>query len=372
MRHGSLFSGIGGFDLAAEIMGWENVFHCEWEEFPKKILKYYWPNAISYENICTTDFRIHRGNIDILTGGFPCQPFSQAGSRKGTNDSRYLWPEMLRAIREICPKWIVGENVYGLVNWDGGLVFDTIVNDLENEGYQVLPIVLPAASVGAPHQRQRIFFIANRTIERLERPTGESVQGAVNGLANSSNADVTDSMQIRLQHSEIKREMGGGQEEMGRQRSESSNATQANGENEITSNAYHNGQHRHGSKNEEQSINGRFNAQHDINKMSSEGDVANTKSERYQSFDKNRTAFVSTQKESGLHGRSRNSFNKPCSWESFPTVSPVCDGDDGLSDRLDNITFSKWRKESIKGGGNAVVPPLILQIFKTIEKVSQF
>ncbi len=349
MRHGSLFSGIGGFDLAAEIMGWENVFHCEWEEFPKKILKYYWPNTISYENICTTDFRIHRGNIDILTGGFPCQPFSQAGSRKGTNDSRYLWPEMLRAIREICPKWIVGENVYGLVNWDGGLVFDTIVNDLENEGYQVLPIVLPAASVGAPHQRQRIFFIARE---------------------NKSNA--SDSMQIRLQHSEIRREMGKGQEEMGRQRSESSNAAQANGQNEVTSNAYHNGQHRHGSKNEEQPINGRFNAQHDINEMSSEGDASNTKSEQYQSFNEDRATFISTQNESGLHGRSRNSFNKPCSWESFPTVSPVCDGDDGLSDRLDNITFSKWRKESIKGGGNAVVPPLILQIFKAIEKVSQF
>lgn len=328
MRHGSLFSGIGGFDLASEIMGWENVFHCEWEEFPKKILKYYWPNAISYENICTTDFRLHRGQIDVLTGGFPCQPFSQAGSRRGTDDSRYLWPEMLRAIREICPKWIVGENVYGLVNWDGGLVFDTIVNDLENEGYQVLPIVLPAASVGAPHQRQRIFFIANRTIERLERATGESIQGPIDGFTNSSN--------------------------------------------EIASNSNNNGQHGHGSKNEEQSIDRRFNAQHDINKVSSEGNASDTKSERYQSFDQDRTTFISTQNESGLHGRSRDSFNKPCSWESFPTVPPVCDGDDGLSNRLDNITFSKWRKESIKGGGNAVVPPLILQIFKTIEKVSQF
>ena len=372
MRHGSLFSGIGGFDLAAEIMGWENVFHCEWEEFPKKILKYYWPNAISYENICTTDFTVHRGSIDIISGGFPCQPFSQAGNRKGTNDSRYLWPEMLRVIREIRPKWVVGENVYGLVNWDGGLVFDTIVNDLENEGYKVIPIVLPAASVGAPHQRQRIFFIAHSTIEGLERPTGESIQGNINGLANCSNADASDSMPVRLQYSEIRREMGGGQKEMGRQGSKFTDAIKANGEDEIASNTYNNRQHGHGSQNEEQSVNGRVNAQHDFDEMPSEGNAADSKSERYQSFDKDRTAIFSTQNESGLHGRSRDSFNKPCSWESFPTVSPVCDGDDGLSDRLDNITFSKWRKESIKGGGNAVVPPLILQIFKTIEKVSQF
>lgn len=307
MRHGSLFSGIGGFDLAAEIMGWENVFHCEWEEFPKKILKYYWPNSISYENICTTDFRVHRGNIDILTGGFPCQPFSQAGTRKGTNDSRYLWPEMLRVIREVCPSWIVGENVYGLVNWDGGLVFDTIVNDLENEGYEVLPIVLPAASVGAPHQRQRIFFIAKK----------------------------------------------------------------------ANPNTNNNRQYGHGGENEKQSIDGRFNAQHDIDKMLSEGYVTNSECIRLEYCSESRQ-IRREKDDAGKKGNKSslsiktNGYGYKSFWEQFPTVSPVCNGDDGLSNRLDNITFSKWRKESIKGGGNAVVAPLILQIFKTIEKVSQF
>ncbi|MDD3744410.1 MAG: DNA (cytosine-5-)-methyltransferase, partial [Lentimicrobiaceae bacterium] len=120
MKHGSLFSGIGGFDLAAEWAGWTNVFHCEIEEFPKKILKYYWPDAISYGDITKTDFTIHRGQVDVLTGGFPCQPFSLAGKRKGTEDHRNLWSEMLRAIREIQPVWVVGENVPGLINWSGG------------------------------------------------------------------------------------------------------------------------------------------------------------------------------------------------------------------------------------------------------------
>src|SRR5690625_805792 len=106
MNHGSLFSGIGGFDLAAEWMGWENIFNCEIEELPRKILNHYWPDAISYEDIKKTDFTIHRGQIDILTGGFPCEPYSQAGKRLGKDDERHLWPEMLRAIREIAPTWI--------------------------------------------------------------------------------------------------------------------------------------------------------------------------------------------------------------------------------------------------------------------------
>lgn len=134
VRHGSLFSGIGGFDLAAEWMGWENLFHCEWNQFGQKVLKYYWPNAISYDDICKTDFTIWNGRIDILTGGFPCQPYSMAGKRQGTEDARHLWPEMLRAIRECQPTWIVGENVPGLINWSGGLVFEQVCADLKVKG----------------------------------------------------------------------------------------------------------------------------------------------------------------------------------------------------------------------------------------------
>jgi len=119
MKHGSLFSGIGGFDLAAEWCGWENIFHCEWNPFGQKVLKHHFPNSISYNDITKTDFSIHRGNIDILTGGFPCQPYSTAGLRKGKADERHLFPEMLRAIKEIQPTWVIGENVRGLVSWGG-------------------------------------------------------------------------------------------------------------------------------------------------------------------------------------------------------------------------------------------------------------
>jgi DNA (cytosine-5)-methyltransferase 1 len=193
MKHGSLFSGIGGFDLAAEWMGWENIFHCEWNPFGQKVLKHYWPKAISYHDITKTDFTIHRGNIDILTGGFPCQPYSMAGKRLGKDDERHLWPEMLRAIREIQPRWVVGENVLGLVNWNGGLVFEEVQADLETEGYEVQPYVLPAVSVNAPHRRDRVWFVAyangNGFIGRNGQHEKHTSEGRQYALGNADKGD---------------------------------------------------------------------------------------------------------------------------------------------------------------------------------------
>jgi DNA-cytosine methyltransferase len=160
MRHGSLFSGIGGFDLAAEWMRWENVFHCEWNEFGQRVLKHYWPNAELFTDITKSDFTKYANTIDILTGGFPCQPYSAAGKRLGKEDERHLWPEMLRVIREVSPRFVVGENVRGLTNWNGGMVFDEVCTDLENLGYQVAPFIIPASAVNAPHQRERVWFVA--------------------------------------------------------------------------------------------------------------------------------------------------------------------------------------------------------------------
>lgn len=176
MTHGSLFSGIGGFDLAAEWMGWENIFHCEWNEFCQKILNYYWPDAKCYTDIKQTDFSIWRGRIDVITGGFPCQPYSLAGQRKGKEDDRHLWPEMLRAIREIQPRYVIGENVPGLVNWSKGMVFDEVQADLENEGYETIPIILSSASIGNDDIRERIWFCAYS--DKMGR---ENIQGHFEG-----------------------------------------------------------------------------------------------------------------------------------------------------------------------------------------------
>ncbi|MCM1301977.1 MAG: DNA cytosine methyltransferase [Bacteroides cellulosilyticus] len=157
-----MFSGIGGFDLAAEWAGWTNAFNCEIDPFCRRVLKYHFPNAIQYDNIKTTDFAVWRGRIDVLTAGFPCQPFSVAGKRKGTDDNRYLWPEVSRAVREIRPRWVVGENVRGFVNWSYGMVLDTVFADLETLGYEVQPFILPACAVGAPHRRDRVWIVAHR------------------------------------------------------------------------------------------------------------------------------------------------------------------------------------------------------------------
>jgi DNA-cytosine methyltransferase len=150
---------VGGFDLAAEWMGWENVFQVEWDSYCQKVLAKNFPNVKRYGDIKEFDGTKYRGLIDIISGGFPCQPYSVAGKRKGKEDERHLWPEMLRVIREIQPSYIVGENVPGIINWSGGLVFQQIQTDLESEGYKIFPIILPACSTDADHRRDRLWFV---------------------------------------------------------------------------------------------------------------------------------------------------------------------------------------------------------------------
>lgn len=163
MMHASLFSGLGGFDLAAEWMGWENKFSCEIDPFCQRVLRHHFPSTNHYGDIRSIDGREWRGKIDVLTGGFPCQPFSNAGERRGEDDDRFLWPEMLRVIREVQPTWIVAENVRGIVSIDEGLVFERVCSELEANGYEVQPFCIPACAVQAPHRRERLWFVAADT-----------------------------------------------------------------------------------------------------------------------------------------------------------------------------------------------------------------
>ncbi len=169
MTQGELFAGIGGFGLAGRWAGIESVFQVEWNEYCQKILRKNFPNAQIFGDIKQFDGTQFRGAIDIISGGFPCQPYSTAGKRLGKEDERHLWPEMLRVIREVAPRWVVGENVFGLVNWSGGLVFDEVQSDLEASGYEVQAFVLPAASTNAPHIRQRVWFVAHTDTSRLSQ-----------------------------------------------------------------------------------------------------------------------------------------------------------------------------------------------------------
>lgn len=156
MTHGSLCSGIGGFELASAWAGIETLFNCELDPFCRKVLKKNFPESIQYEDLTTTDFGPWRGKISILSAGFPCQPFSLAGLRKGAADDRAIWPSVLRVIREIRPPYFIGENVTGLIS----LALDEVLASLEDEGYTTETFVLPAAGVGAPHRRDRVWIVA--------------------------------------------------------------------------------------------------------------------------------------------------------------------------------------------------------------------
>lgn len=340
LKHGSLFSGIGGFDLAAEWMRWENVFHCEWNEFGKQVLKHYWPKAISYEDITKTDFSIHRGEIDILTGGFPCQPYSSAGKRLGKEDDRHLWPEMLRAIREIAPKYIVGENVSGLLNWNGGLVFNEVQIDLENEGYEVQPCVLPAAAVNAPHRRDRVWFVAYAN----ERTTGPS---RTSGETESNWSKNNDEQSCRRKQT--------------KQRTGCSDVLRTD------TNPNHNRTLGKSRENEGKSKRERLQERNEVQQPKEPNTIRPENAEVSTNTECKRQQEQRKPKRS-LHKEKSGEWK--ASWAYYdgrwPTQSPICSGNDGISNQLDGITFPKWRQESIKGYGNAIVPQVAYQIFKAL------
>ena len=385
LTHGSLFSGIGGPEIAAEIMGWKNVFHCEINPFGRKILDYWFPNSKSYEDITKTDFTEWRGKINVLTGGFPCQPFSCAGQRKGAEDDRYLWPEMLRAIREIQPDWVVGENVAGILSMvqpgsetalgrEESLfgevdrkrilhrqeyVVETVCNDLEREGYFVQPVVIPACAVGAPHRRDRVFFIAHRADAGPESMQREWENNILSGrTASDTDGERCNNWSDNWQERPICYDQKRYSEENQSERTERKRRTCENGSVASYSQCSGSGQI-------QQEIQSEQPNGHSFDSNGSKRNVAYSDSELLQ--------YRNSGRQEG-----RKSEKKPIEppycpedWSRFPTQSPVCSRDDGISTRLDGIAFSKWRQESIKAYGNAIVPQVMYEIFLAIESIEK-
>lgn len=162
LTHLSLFSGIGGLDLAAEWAGFETVGQCEWADFPREVLQKHWPSVPRWRDVheltaekFTELTGLAPGELTCISGGFPCQPHSVIGKRLAENDERHLWPEFLRVVRELRPRYVVGENVNGLLS----TIHETVCSDLEAEGYEVWTFSIPAVAVGAHHQRYRVCLL---------------------------------------------------------------------------------------------------------------------------------------------------------------------------------------------------------------------
>ena len=383
LTHASVFSGIGGPEVAATMLGWDNLFHCEINPFGRAVLDYWYPNSKSYEDITTTDFSEWRGRVHVLTGGFPCQPFSYAGQRRGATDDRYLWPYMFRCIDQIQPDWVVAENVAGILTMveqgevsqvaSSADLFDAlndirgyrlretftlqrICDDLEGHGYAVQPVLIPACAVGAPHRRDRVFIIGRRNGCVSQDPVcgGQLVgrDGEQVGERNERNAGARGSERICDQAS----------------RTYSANAN-SSGQSAPDGQS---GRERQTMDGERESI-----ALDGIKRLGWVWSIADTADNRLE-----HTADGGTKAElrgevqgqecrAELYIPTEASGAKPGAgrWQGFPTVSPVHRGNDGLPFDVDDLTipFSKWRTEALKAYGNAIVPQVMYEIFRAIE-----
>jgi DNA (cytosine-5)-methyltransferase 1 len=307
--HLDLFSGIGGFALAAGWAGFETIGFCDNEPYAQAVLKKHWPDVPIHGDIKALDGTAHRG-VTLLTGGFPCQPFSCAGEQRGKDDDRYLWPQMLRVIQEARPAWVVGENVAGII----GLALDQVCSDLEECGYEVEPIIIPACGVDAPHRRNRVWIIARilgnpehngssseQTSEGLQyEPEEQKEQNEVgqSSRASSTPQDVADSFSMReLQSQGCKQEQ---REWLG---------------------------------------NGRTV-------------LADTSSTRCKAhLQQNETNRPTNVKQSYLQNRFDNDW-----WKAEPSICRVADG-------------IQHRTHRLKGLGNAIVPQVAYQIIKGIREL---
>ena len=427
MTHASVFSGIGGPEVAATMLGWENLFHCEINPFGRQVLDYWYPNSKSYEDITKTDFRKWRGRVSVLTGGFPCQPFSCAGKRRGAEDDRYLWPHMHRCINEIQPTWFVGENVAGILTmveqgnvhevasqatlfgeedsihgyeYRGTFTLERICRDVEADGYEVTPILIPACAIGAPHRRDRVFIVGRRidadTAGGGSTPQGENAEGTRQGTeilsgqtgrgerhASVGNHGLSSVQGQAAEYSDqranerVTRKPTGEDgcsrmEERNKVRqSPSASPSRSRSEKDARTTPHPDGDrglqvHEHM---EPELADG---AEFVGNGW--QWDVADTESERSGGL-RIEGETQGSRMRHVLFGNGCRLRRTPDAigsrWRVFPSVAPIHRGNDGLPFDVDNLTisFPKWRNESVKAYGNAIVPQVMYEIFRAIEIV---
>ena len=380
MKHIDLFSGIGGFSLAASWAGFETILFCDNNKFCQELLKRRFngevitdtakfrphnekdkqelegtkgnkldtkqPRSIPiYGDIRNLDGRKYRG-ATLLTGGFPCQPFSCAGKRKGKEDDRYLWDEMFRVIREAQPKWVLAENVYGLLTIDNGMVFNKVLSDLESIGYEVQPLIIPACAVNAPHRRDRVWIIAYSRQQCGEQGRSKGMEtDQTKRTARTINnqrcgEDVADTESGRAWNSE---QGGNG---TGQPKAEIRNNDRITPDSPC-------GQSRKQTEPE-----GRE-------------DIRGGDKETFTDSEHNGLEGWQFNKRAGLLGQqNRNRSNEGTGWDKnwIEAATEFCLLDDGLPAELDGfkLSKSKHREERLKALGNAIVPQVAYKIIKVI------
>ena len=394
ITHASTFSGIGAPEIAAEMLGWDNLFHCEINPFGRHVLDYHFPKAKSYGDITQTDFSEWRGKVTVLTGGFPCQPFSYAGKRRGSEDDRYLWPYMLKCIEQIRPSWFVGENVAGIGTMvfpgedvkvgsqadlfgEGDDIYERrekyvlyeIIENLENIGYDVQTFVIPACSVGAPHRRDRIFIVAHLAEPFADTDSDTDVSG-------KSRVDAVENGEGRLsERHKVQRsiEPVGFRREMEKSFADTE-SEQSDGHQSEQSGCC-------GKKKVE--LGGGCGESCDESGIATDTDsIRQPASERQSGFFgpslDTQCEWVALYGSCGFSckqlfadGRAPEWFTDR--WRDFPSIPAVHRGNDGIPFPLDGLTlsFAKWKRESLKAYGNAIVPQIMYEIFRAIDKVER-
>ena len=374
-----LFSGIGGFSLGAEANGIPTVAFVEKDPFCQKVLRKHWSNTPIISDIRTVKGEDYETDgVTIVSGGFPCQPFSQAGKRKGTDDDRYLWDETLRVVTETKPRWFIGENVDGLVNIQDGMVLRQVQDDLEKEGFQVQCLVVPASGIGAWHQRKRVWIIAHSSSERSssqqvgtdrqlgkESETKERTRNQSSLRSSSSCSDVSNtigelsdgcSSTTRLSETELKGMVSDKERNWDKVRSETERCSEQATTRGNVSDTDHSRFKDWAEQCERQST----SSQERESSSSRHDPISDTTIEGLQGH---RVQPQHLQTEEGQDNAYRGSKEQYTWWQTESSIRGV---PNGISYGLD-----KGRVGRIKALGNSIVPQIAYQLFKSIVTVTK-
>ena len=372
-----LFSGIGGFSLGAEANGIPTVAFVEKDPFCQKVLRKHWSNTPIISDIRTVKGEDYETDgVTIISGGFPCQPFSQAGKRKGTDDDRYLWDETLRVVAETKPRWFIGENVEGLINIQDGMVLRQVQDDLEKEGFQVQCLVIPASGVGAWHQRKRVWIIAHSSSERSssqqvgtdrqlgkESETKERTRNQSSLRTSSSCSDVSNTIgelsdgcsgTTRHSKSELKGMVSNETKNRDKVRSETERCSEQATTRGNVSDTNHSRFQDWAEQCERQST----SSQERESSSSRHSSVSDTDGKGLQRHRVQTKLETKERQDSSDRG-----FEEQHTW--WQVESTVRGVPNGISYGLD-----KGRVGRIKALGNSIVPQIAYQLFKSIVKVS--